>query len=134
MTNICAAIGVAQLSIADEILKRKRDIAGWYRKYLAHVPVQFQTEPSDAVHSWWMFSILVETEASRDLLRNGLRIAGIETRPLFHPIHLQPPYQTGASFPIAEDLAKRGLNLPSYPDLREEDVAKISEAISHILT
>lgn len=129
MTNICAAIGLAQIEQADHILSKKRQITRWYEQYLRNLPLEAQSVQPDTEHSWWMYSVLLETERLRDDLRDSLKAAGIETRPLFPPIHRLPPYNRGEVFPVAENLSGRGVTLPSYPELREEEVAMISEKI-----
>jgi len=129
MTNICAAIGVAQLEHAKLILEKKKQIAGWYDKYLRDLPAKRQAEPARSQHSWWMYSILVDAHA-RDPLRQYLREASIETRPLFPLVHTMPHYQVNQSFPVAERISQAGLSLPSYPDLSEDDVRLIASNIS----
>jgi perosamine synthetase len=128
MTNICAAIGLAQLEQVDQILQRKRRIAGWYDKYLAGLPVTRQAEPAHSTHSWWLYSILVSAEL-RDGLRQHLRDTGVETRPLFPLVHAFPHYDTGQRFPVAQAISESGLNLPSYPDLEEADVRTIASKV-----
>ena len=76
-----------------------------------------------------MFTILDNSESERTKLRKHLDKNGIETRPTFHPVHTMPMYLTKEKFEVAEDLGKRGINLPSYPDLRKEDIIFITEKI-----
>jgi len=83
----------------------------------------------DTVHSFWMCSIAVNDPAQRNPLREHLKKAGIETRPLFFPSHTMPHCATQETFPVAESLASRGINLPSYPALSEIQVASICAAI-----
>lgn len=128
MTNICAAIGVAQLGKLDRFLQKKKQLNQFYQKELASCPVLFQELEPSSESSFWMISILCADQNRRDKLRIWLRQRGIETRPLFQPIHLMPMYQTGASrsrFPVAEDLASRGLNLPSHPSLTLNERRKV---------
>ncbi len=129
MTNICAAIGVAQLEHADQILGKKRLIAKWYDEELASLPLTTQRESEKTRHSWWMYSILARNPDECTRLRGELRLAGVETRPLFHPAHVLPPYFSGLSFPVAERLSSRGINLPSYPGLEQSDVKTICQTI-----
>ena len=131
MTNICAAIGLAQLEQADHILSRKRQVVRWYEQHLRNLPLKTQLVQKNTEHSWWMYSVLLETEHLRNDLRDFLKAAKIETRPLFPPIHRLPPYNRGAVFPVAENLSGRGVTLPSYPELSEDDVAMISEKIGN---
>jgi perosamine synthetase len=134
MTNIEAAIGVAQLEQADKFLKQKREIASWYIKYLDLDKVDYQHESAGTYHSYWMFSILVSKPFLREPLREHLKSNGIETRPLFFPVHTMPMYATRyQKFEIAENLAARGINLPSHPMLTEAEVKEISSAINSFL-
>lgn len=129
MTNICAAIGLAQLEQADSILARKRDIAAWYREGLTGLPLRTHDECPDTVHAFWMCSIVVDDPAARQPLREHLKQAGIETRPLFYPAHTLPHCSTNASFPVAESIGSRGINLPSYPALTQHEVEQVIRSI-----
>jgi perosamine synthetase len=134
MTNIQAAIGVAQLEQADKFLKQKREIAGWYTKYLDSDKVTYHQETKNTYHSYWMFSILVNKPFLREPLREHLKSHSIETRPLFFPVHTMPMYATRYhKFEVAESLAARGINLPSHPMLTEAEVKEISQAINSFL-
>jgi perosamine synthetase len=130
MTNICAAIGLAQLEQADRFIEKKRKIAAWYKRELQGSPVTFHEEVGNVRHSYWMVSILVPEATDRDLLRSALRERGIETRPLFYPVHSMPMYSSAFQrHAIAESLGWRGINLPSYPGLDEASVNEICSVI-----
>jgi perosamine synthetase len=132
MTNICAAIGLAQLERAAEFITKKRQLAQSYREELAGLPVAIHGEFGAATHSYWMISILVESAADRDPLRQRLRECGIETRPLFYPVHTMPMYAARYQrHPVAENLAWRGINLPSWPGLSRSQVAEIAASVSN---
>ena len=135
MTNICAAIGVAQLENVQKVLDEKKRIADAYRDCLANSSVIFHNPISvDIYHSYWMCSILVEDSKQRESLRDYLDQEGIETRPLFYPVHTMPMYSSQYQrHPVAENLGWRGLNLPSYPSLKTEDVQFICEKIKDFL-
>jgi perosamine synthetase len=131
MTNICAAIGLAQLEQAEKFIVRKREIASLYKKYL-DCPVELHKENQNVFHSFWMCSILVPDASMRDKLRDVLAEQGIETRPLFYPVHTMPMYSTKFQrHPIAEDLGWRGINLPSWPELKDESIEEISFIINN---
>ncbi len=132
MTNICAAIGVAQLEHADHIISKKRDLAFWYQSELQATELVFQTDRPDTLNSYWMVSFLAKDWNERDRIREHLKAKGVDTRPLFHPAHTMPVFQTGESYPIAESLSSRGLNLPSYPDLSREQVTYICSIIKEL--
>jgi perosamine synthetase len=125
MTNICAAIGLAQLEQAIDILAKKRQVADWYREELEDLPLSCHKEIPETKHSFWMCSIAVDDAAHRNPLREHLKQVGIETRPLFFPSHTMPHCAMSESFPIAESLASRGINLPSYPALTKKQVQDI---------
>ena len=130
MTNICAAIGLAQLEQLDGFVARKREIAGRYRRNLAGSGITFHGEAPGTTHSYWMCSILVEHQRQREPLRQHLAERGVETRPLFHPAHTMPIYaQPCQRHPVAEDLGRRGINLPSWPGLEDRQVDFICEAL-----
>lgn len=132
MTNMCAAIGLAQLERVDEILQKKRIIAKTYIQELKDLPLTVHSEVGNVFHSYWMVSILVSTPDLRDQLRAYLTDNGIETRPTFYPVHTMPMYSKNFErHLVAESLGWRGINLPSWPDLSDNDLdfitAKIKE-------
>ena len=130
LTNIAAAIGLAQLERADEIINKKRALAEYYAKLLEDLPVEMHAEQVDTKHSYWMISILVSHAKYRDPLRSHLAADGIETRPVFYPVHTMPMYDTKfRQHPIAEDIAWRGLNLPSWPGLTNSNIEHIANSI-----
>jgi len=130
MTNICAAIGLAQLEQVSETLNRKRKLADTYKELLHDTPFKVHPEVGDVYHSYWMVSILVPQVELRDPLREHLAEAGIETRPVFYPVHTMPMYsQKYQLHKVAEDIGWRGINLPSYPALTDEQVSYICNAL-----
>lgn len=130
MTNICAAIGVAQMERLDAFIERKRRIAAIYRAGLRGTPLAVHAESVDGVHSYWMVTVLVDHAADRDSLRAHLDAAGIETRPTFYPAHTMPMYSHRYQrHPVAEDIAWRGINLPSFPGLTDAEVREVCDVI-----
>lgn len=130
MTNICAALGLAQLEQADGFIARKREIAELYKAGLQDCPVEVHRELDGVQHSYWMVSILVPDASQRDPLREHLARGGVETRPLFHPVHTMPMYARNFQrHPVAEDLGWRGMNLPSWPGLSDDTISRITELI-----
>jgi perosamine synthetase len=135
MTNLQAAVGAAQVERLDEIVARKQEIARWYRDLLQELPgLQFITEARWAKAVWWMTAIFVGDEfgLTRDQLARGMAKRGVETRKVFHPLHMQPLYQhlyDAECYPVAENAARRGLLLPSGATLARDDVEYVVEAI-----
>lgn len=134
MTNICAALGLAQLERADTLLANKRRVALLYQDCLSGMPVTFHREAPHVLHSYWMCSILVENSALREPLQEALEIGGVETRPLFNPVHTMPMYTNKFQVhPVSESLGRRGINLPSWPGLNEDQVHYIVGLIKAFL-
>ncbi|MCK4792769.1 MAG: DegT/DnrJ/EryC1/StrS aminotransferase family protein [Desulfobacteraceae bacterium] len=132
MTNICAAIGLAQLEMADVILDKKRKISQWYKELLEGLPLTFHNEKNEVRHAYWMCSILVDSTDDRDPLREHLSNSGIETRPVFYPAHTMPMYsQKFQRHPVAEKIGWRGINLPSWPGLERDQIQFICQEISN---
>lgn len=129
MTNICAAIGLAQLEHADDILAKKRQVADWYREGLGGLPLKTHDEQLGTVHSFWMCSVAVDDKDTRGPLRDYLKQSGVETRPLFYPAHTLPHCSTNQFFPVAESLSARGINLPSWPGLSQHQVEGVISEI-----
>jgi perosamine synthetase len=134
MTNICAAIGLAQLEQINTFIEKKKQIAGWYMANLKDSKFTFHHEMENTYHSYWMCSILVEQPEDRDIVREFLKTKGIETRPLFYPVHTMPMYSNSFErFKVAENLGWRGINLPSYPALSEQNIIFICDALKSAL-
>lgn len=129
MTNIEAAIGVAQMERLNSILDRKHEIAGWYRQDLGDLPVSFQ-HPIDGVQgSDWLVSLLLPAETSRDRVMEHMARQGVETRPVFYCAHQMPVYESREVFPVAEDISRRGISLPSFPTLTRSEVRRVTSAL-----
>jgi perosamine synthetase len=134
LTNIACAIGLAQLQRSDDIIKRKREIANFYRKSFYKSNYEFHQEIPNTYHSYWMCSILIKTRKcnreTRDNFIKYLEEKGIETRPLFYPVHTMPMhYSKYEMHRVSEDISRRGINLPSFPDLTQEELDYIVESI-----
>jgi len=130
MTNIAAAIGLAQLERAGQFLEQKRRVAARYATACAALPLEFHAEQANTRHSHWMVSALVPQPEQREPLRQALAAAGIETRPLFFPVHTMPMYASQfRRHPVAEDLAWRGINLPSFPGLKDGQIDAIADVM-----
>jgi perosamine synthetase len=131
MTNVAAAIGLAQVEKVHEQIAGRREVASRYRKRLREAEgVSWQAEETWAKHVWWMFSVLLDESLrpDRDNLIDALAARGIETRPIVHPLHTLPTYAAawrGEDFPVAERIARRGLNLPTWVGLSEEQIAQV---------
>lgn len=138
MTNLQAAVGLAQVERFDELVGARIRNAALYNSLLKDIPGLRQPPEAEGVRNvFWMYALLVEDEfgMSRDELRKQLADRGIETRTFFIPIHLQPIYYKrfkGESFPVSESLCARGLYLPSSSGLGEKNIRYVCSAIKNI--
>ena len=133
MTNLQAALGLAQLKKLDFLINKKRWIAATYNKLLQGLTaVTPAPEMSWAKSVYWLYSVLVK-KALRDKVIEHLERQGIECRPFFYPQHVLPPYNRGLTLPIAEELSARGLNLPSGPRLSEDQIQEVVGSLSEAL-
>jgi perosamine synthetase len=134
MTNLCAAIGCAQMQRLEGTLERKREIAELYRRELGDV-MEFQGEVEGMEHSHWMVCGLLPSGLLRDPMREALGERGIETRPVFYPLHSMPMYSAGyRRMPHSDALSSRGINLPSYPELTDQEVCWVCENFREVLS
>jgi perosamine synthetase len=137
MTNIQAALGLAQVERIELHLAKRRAVAEWYNRHLEPLrdTIVLPVEEPWAHHAFWIYTILLKEDAGieRDALMAALEEAGIETRPVFYPMHVMPPYrEADGAYPVAESLARRGVNLPTHGLLTEDDVAYIAERIGSL--
>jgi perosamine synthetase len=138
MTNIEAAIGLAQLERIDWHLSRRREIVGWYREELGgEEGIELSPEAPWAQSAFWIVCAVLDEQrfGGRDEVMAALDGAGIETRPFFYPLHTLPMYSRtneANSFPVADDLARRGINLPSSAMLTRQDVAYVCKRLREL--
>ena len=135
MTNLQAAIGLAQMEKFDENVRRRIQNAKLYNSMLKNIKgITLPPQTKGVKNVYWMYSILVndEFDITRDELRKKLAKRGIETRTFFIPIHLQPIYfrRYNERFPVAEELCGRGMYLPSASTLTKEEIEYVVESIA----
>lgn len=132
-TDLQAVVGLAQLAAMDYRLKRKRTLFATYKDQLAHIPeVTMPATDLTQVAPWFMDILLPDT-ATRDGLRDHLLAAGIGSRVFYPPINHQPMYSAAhpeGSLPVSEDLAVRGLWLPSSIGLSDADLERVCTAVA----
>ena len=137
LTNLQAAVGVAQLNRLDEFVRRKRAIASAYHDRLEPLDLVLPREAAGTLHSYWLYSVLLPPTIDRDDTIRRLADNGVDTRPLFYPMHRMPPYRdcrrTG-DLSVADSIAARGLSLPSSASLDPEDVSQVCTAVASAVT
>lgn len=132
MSELHAAIGLAQLARKDELLRKREQVAKHYQEMLSGVWwLETMLRPPGSV--WWVYPVLIRngTKYTKDEVRRYLHEHGVETRSFFKPMHLQPHLKEFAhgKFPVAEDLWNRGAYLPLFPDMTETDVSYIADLL-----
>jgi perosamine synthetase len=142
MSNLQAAVGVAQLERLQEFVARKRRMGRKYLELLADLPgvelMPEQTEYADNI--FWVFGLVLKDELPLDAAEAMRRLGtkGIGTRPFFWPMHEQPVFRKmglfeGERYPVAERLARRGFYLPSGMALGEPEIIEVAEAVKNLL-
>lgn len=140
ITNLACAVLCAQLERATEILARRRAVFAAYRERLSSIPgIGFQPVAEWAVLAPWMFNVVVDAAQygrSAAQLAHLLEGDGIETRPIFPPLHHQPPFAAasqsrGERLPVSDRLAASGLSLPTYNQISVESVDLVADRVRH---
>lgn len=140
MTNMQAALGIAQLEQIEKLIKQKIAIAEFYNRHLLDIP--YLTLPPNqlwAKNIYWMYGILVNKTSpiSKEELRKKLFDKGIDTRNFFIPMHRQPVLTKlglfkRESYPVADYLSKHGFYLPSGPDISQKQLNYICKSIKEM--
>lgn len=138
LTNLQAAVGVAQLERFEEIIEIKRKIAYLYSNKLRNNSlITIPAMDNDLIfHSYWLYTILLDERFNRNDIIHKLLLNGIDTRPVFYSIHSMPPYKNykkSESLKISLDVSKRGLSLPSSVTLTEEDIDNITNTLDSLI-
>ena len=136
MSNVVAGVGRGQLEVLDLRIKQHREFNAWYRELLKDVPgVTFQSEPSpDFCSNFWLTCIVIDPAVAgtdREKLRLAFEAAGIESRPLWKPMHLQPVFAGCPAYVngTSEKLFENGLCLPSGSNIDADGRARIAEVL-----
>jgi perosamine synthetase len=137
LTNVAAALGLAQMERIEQLLADRKQIAAWYQQRLANLPfLVLPVEAGGASSAFWMYSILTPDNDWRERMMADLAEKGIETRPFFYPIHGFPMYRNcrnDAECPVAQDLSYRGLSLPTSSCLKKPDIDVIAREVRELV-
>ncbi len=131
MSNVLAAIGVAQMEVIEERVKKKREIFRWYKKHLSDIDeVRFMSELQNSRGNRWLTALTFEKSNYMKIIE-ALEKINVESRPLWKPMHLQPLFKDAARLidGTSERLFAKGLCLASSTTMSEEDVATIAKTI-----
>ena len=142
MTNIQAALGLAQIERLDNFINKKRSIGQKYTDLLGGLKnIQLPLERTMyAENIYWVFGLVLDENFSDDaeIFMKKLKKLGIGTRPFFWPMHEQPVLkkygiENNTSFPVAERIARRGFYIPSDLTLEDSEIKYVSDTIQSLL-
>jgi perosamine synthetase len=141
MTNLQAAIGVAQIERIEDHLNRKHYMAALYRERLSQIKgVCLPVERPDVKNVYWMYGIVLDESIHVDAIALGARLKkeGIDTRPFFLGMHEQPVLRelglfAGETYPVTERIARRGLYLPSGLRLGASEISQVCKSVARCL-
>lgn len=142
MTNVQAAIGLAQLENASERIEKKIKIARKYSETLKELEdkgiLKLPTQKSYAKNTYWMYGIVMKNGVKADIIMKKLEERGVQTRPFFYPLHLQPAFKKFSWFreeklEVAEFLSEFGFYIPSGLTLNDEKIERICKAFYEVI-
>ena len=135
MTNIASAIALAQLENIENKLLRKKEIAKKYKEGIKSSRFKlFDPNPELNLSSYWMNILLTKSPNESKILVKHLKNNNIETRPLFKPVHLMKPYKQFYRDRLiaSEKISGCGINLPSFPSLKNEQIEIIVNTVNNL--
>lgn len=139
LTNLQAAVGIAQLEQLDGFIARKRSIAALYETLLASIDgITLMPRPDHCEPTWWLYTVLLPagtTAAERTSVIRRLQESGIGARPFWHPVHSLPPYIDCQAFRIehSRSLYERGMSLPSSVRLTDSQIERTVDTLKTCL-
>jgi len=141
MTNLQAALGVAQMERIDEFVGIKRKLGKYYQEKLSAIPgIKLQVEKSWAKTVYWMYCVELgeDTGITAEIMMRELGRKGIGTRPFFLGLHEQPVLREmnlfkEKNYPVTERISRQGLYLPSGLALTEKEIDVVAEAVKEVM-
>ena len=135
MSNIQAAIGCAQMERICELIMRKRWVFQRYAENLKDLPLKMNPEPLGTTNGYWMPTIVIDENIpfDRELLLSAFKENNIDGRVFFWPLSMLPMFEEKPENVVSYELYKRAVNLPSYFELKEEEVEKVANVIRSVL-
>jgi len=132
MSNIQAAIGCGQMERLDELIAGKRRVFERYREALAGLPLTMNPEPSETTNGYWMPTAVFNAGCgfNRELLLTEFGTENVDGRVFFWPLSTLPMFDRKPQHANSLSLSARAINLPSYHDLRDEDIKRVTQTIT----
>ncbi len=138
LSELHAALGVAQLERLNELLEKRAQVAGWYNEELRHVPyLSTSVQRPDAKMSWFVYVIRLNNGVNRSKVVQRLKDKGIPTRPYFPAIHLMPFYSEkfgykAGDFPVTEAVSFSTLALPFHGNMSRASVQYVCDQLQSL--
>ncbi len=139
MSGMQAALGLAQMERIDTFVENRIARAKLYNTVLEDIEgrgdIVFPPDAKWGKNVYWMYSILLDDNfpVSREKFMKKLDTSGIDTRTFFYPVHVQPVYKQSSPYPVADELSRKGINLPSGNNLTLDDVSVVCDAIIQLV-
>jgi perosamine synthetase len=140
LSDVACALGIAQLERLDELMAARARIAATYTELLGGVEglVLPCADSGGDRRSWFVYVVQLPPGVDRDATIEAMRSAGIDTKPYLPAIHLMQFYRERfghreGEFPVCEDISRRSIALPFFPEMRDEQVQRVSDALVGII-
>ena len=135
MSNLQAALGLAQIERVDELVKNKIKIFNWYKDLLKDLPLSLNPQHNGTKNSYWLPTVILPNNKNID--RNAFfticKANGIDSRPLFYPLSSLPIFSPVKENIVAYSIYSRGINLPSFNDICFEEVTKVVDLLKEFI-
>ena len=135
MSNLQAAMGVAQMERIIELIEKKRQIFSWYQEALKDCPCTMNPEYEHTKNSYWLPTVIINKDVnfSRFDFFSVCKEQNIDSRPFFFPLSSLPLFESKSKNEIAYGIYEKGINLPSFHDISFEEVIFVSSVLKEFL-
>ncbi len=135
ISNLQAAMGLAQTERIKDLVEKKRQIYSWYADILKGIQCKMNPEHTDTLNSYWLPTVVFDKVLNfdREAFFTFMKANNVDSRPFFYPLSSLPMFKSVESNKVAYDIYERGINLPSYHDMSEDTVKEVCQFIMHFL-
>jgi perosamine synthetase len=135
ISNLQAALGLAQIERLEELVTRKREIFNYYKKLLSGLPLKLNSEQIYTKNSYWLPTAVIDEDVNfdREVFFTLCKENNIDSRPFFYPLSSLPMFESKPENTVAYHIYKRGVNLPSYHDISEYEMNMVVDVIKKTL-
>lgn len=135
MSNLQAAMGLAQTERIKELVEKKRQIYSWYAEMLKDIPCKMNPEHTDTLNSYWLPTVIFDKalKFDREAFFSFMKANNIDSRPFFYPLSSLPMFKSAEFNKVAYDIYERGINLPSYHDMSINEATFVANSIKEFI-